>query len=165
MSDSYDFWIFSTDFRHLLKFQISWQSVQWEPSWAMRTDGQTDRQTDMTKPVVDFRNFVNAPRNCRFSFETKIIFMGLTSCVLHSDDYKIWLFGYFLGINVKLSFWYFSDRASQYIYLNINQLDALNFIMSLFHTSTCFEHMCSSSGRQNCTIQPPVSSHWNKWVV
>jgi len=26
-------------------------------------------------------------------------------------------------------------------YLNINQLDALNFIMSLFHASTCFEHM------------------------
>ena len=30
--------------------------------------------------------------------------------------------------------------------LNINQLDALNFIMSLFHASTCFEHTCSSSG-------------------
>ena len=26
------------------------------------------------------------------------------------------------------------------IYLNINQRDALNFIMSLFHASTCFEH-------------------------
>ena len=37
-------------------------------------------------------------------------------------------------------------------YLNINQLDALNFIMSLFHASTCFEHTCSSSGGQNCTI-------------
>ena len=36
--------------------------------------------------------------------------------------------------------WYFADSASQYIYLNINQLDALNFIMSLFHASTCFEH-------------------------
>ena len=45
------------------------------------------------------------------------------------------------------------------IYLNINQLDALNFIMSLFHASTCFEHMCSSSGGQNCIIQPMVSSH------
>ena len=52
------------------------------------------------------------------------------------------------------------------IYLfNINQLDALNFLMSLFHASTCFEHMCSSSGGQNGTIQPLVSSHWNKWVV
>ena len=54
---------------------------------------------------------------------------------------------------------YFAYRASQYIYLNINQLDALNFIMSLFHASTCFEHMCSSSGGQNCTIQHLVSSH------
>jgi hypothetical protein len=26
------------------------------------------------------------------------------------------------------------------LYLNINQLDALNFIMSSFHDSTCFEH-------------------------
>ena len=34
------------------------------------------------------------------------------------------------------------------IYRNINQLDALNFIMSLFHASTCFEHKCSSSGGQ-----------------
>jgi len=34
----------------------------------------------------------------------------------------------------------------------INQLDAQNFCftISLFHASTCFEHMCSSSGGQNC---------------
>jgi hypothetical protein len=38
----------------------------------------------------------------------------------------------------------------------INQLDAQNFcfIVSLFHASTCFEHMCSSSGGQNCIITP-----------
>ena len=54
-------------------------------------------------------------------------------------------------------------KQSKHIYLNINQLDALNFIMSLFHASTCFEHMCSSSGGQNCTIQSLVSSHWNEW--
>ena len=53
---------------------------------------------------------------------------------------------------------YFADLASQYTYLNINQPDALNFIMILFHASTCFEHMCSSSEGQNCTIQPLVSS-------
>ena len=29
------------------------------------------------------------------------------------------------------------------LFLNINQLDALNFIISLFQASTCFEHMCS----------------------
>jgi len=59
-----------------------------------------------------------------------------------------------------------SVRLSPYcVYLYINQLDALNFIMSLFHASTCFEPMCSSPGGQNCTIQPLVSSYWNKWVV
>ena len=43
----------------------------------------------------------------------------------------------------------------------INQLDAQKFCftISLFHTSTCFEHMCSSSGGQNCITQPLVSSH------
>ena len=28
----------------------------------------------------------------------------------------------------------------EFIYLNINQLDALNFIMSLLYACTCFEH-------------------------
>ena len=37
---------------------------------------------------------------------------------------------------------------STYLFLNINQLDALNFIISLFQASTCFKHMCSSSGGQ-----------------
>ena len=56
----------------------------------------------------------------------------LKSHLLHDNlRDKNWLF-----------FWYFAHRASQYIYLNINQLDALNFIMSLFHASTCFEHKC-----------------------
>ena len=43
----------------------------------------------------------------------------------------------------------------------INQLDAQNFCftISLFHASTCFKHMCSSSGGQNCIIQPLVSSY------
>jgi len=40
------------------------------------------------------------------------------------------------------------------------QLDAQNFCFTigLFRASTCFEHMCSSSG-QNCITQPLVSSH------
>ena len=39
-------------------------------------------------------------------------------------------------------------QVSLYLFLNTNQLDALNFIISLFQASTCFEPMCSSSGGQ-----------------
>ena len=35
-----------------------------------------------------------------------------------------------------------------YLFININELDALNFIISLFQASTCFEHMCLWSGGQ-----------------
>jgi len=40
----------------------------------------------------------------------------------------------------------------------INKLDEQNFCftISVFHASTCFEHMCSSSGTQNCITQPLV---------
>jgi len=52
-------WIFSTVFRKILKYQISFKSVQWEPSCSMRTDGQTD----MRNLIVASRNFANAPKN------------------------------------------------------------------------------------------------------
>ena len=43
----------------------------------------------------------------------------------------------------------------------INQLDSqpFCFTISIYHDSTCFEHMCSSSGDQNCITQSLVSSH------
>ena len=56
---------------------------------------------------------------------------------------------YYRLILLRVFFLLFVDRASQYIYIStINQLDAQNFCftISLFHASTCFEHMCSSSG-------------------
>ena len=40
------------------------------------------------------------------------------------------------------------STLSNNLFININQLDALNFIISLFQASTCFEHMCLSSGGQ-----------------
>jgi hypothetical protein len=51
--------IFSTDFRSSLKYKISSKSVQLKPSCSTRTDGQMD----MTKVIVAFRNFANAPKN------------------------------------------------------------------------------------------------------
>jgi len=40
------------------------------------------------------------------------------------------------------------SNTKMYLFININQLDALNFIIGLFQASTCFEHICSSSGGQ-----------------
>jgi hypothetical protein len=51
--------IFLTAVRKMLKYQISWKSVQWESGCSMRTDGRTDgrteEQADMMKPTVAFR--------------------------------------------------------------------------------------------------------------
>ena len=52
------------------------------------------------------------------------------------------------------------------LFLNINQLVALNFIISLFQASTCFEHMCSSSGGQivlySLWYHHTETSEWSK---
>ena len=55
-------WIFSIDPRKILKYRISSKFVQWEPSCFMRTGGQTD----VTKLIVTFRSFANAPKNDTF---------------------------------------------------------------------------------------------------
>jgi len=34
-----------TDFRKIIKYQISWKTVQWEPSCSIPTDPRTDGQT------------------------------------------------------------------------------------------------------------------------
>jgi hypothetical protein len=48
-SDCNKTWISSTDFRKILKYQISWKSVH------------ADRRTDATKPILAIRYFANAP--------------------------------------------------------------------------------------------------------
>jgi hypothetical protein len=59
LPDFNETWVFSTDFRKILIFRISWKSAQWEPSCSMRTAVRTD----MTKLIVDFRSFAKASKN------------------------------------------------------------------------------------------------------
>ena len=57
---------FSTDFRKILKYKILWKPLQREP---------VDRQTDMTKLLVAFRNFSSAPKKAdlsRYAMESKV---------------------------------------------------------------------------------------------
>jgi len=74
-------WIFSTDFRKILTHQISWKSVQWEPSCSMRTD--------MTKLIVTFQNFANMPKNvvqekeCQKYQQKTRIYCSLSVSVVH----------------------------------------------------------------------------------
>jgi hypothetical protein len=42
----YETWPSSTEFGKILKYQISWKSVQWEPNFCMRTHRRTDGRTD-----------------------------------------------------------------------------------------------------------------------
>ena len=66
MSYFNEVWTFSTDIRKILECQISWKSVQREPSCSIRTDGRTERWTHLTKLIVAVRNFADGTKNgCR----------------------------------------------------------------------------------------------------
>jgi hypothetical protein len=68
LSDFNEAWISSTDFQKVFKYEISWKSIQGEPSCSTETDGRTDRH--------DY--FSNAPKKMKQAFSKKhnIIIIG-----------------------------------------------------------------------------------------
>ena len=60
LSDFNENWILLIYFRKMVDYHISWKSAQWEPSFSMRTDGQTDRHDEASN---HFRNLAKASNN------------------------------------------------------------------------------------------------------
>ena len=67
LSDFNETWKFSTDFRKIFKFQISWESVRWKPSFSFRTDGHDEQSLkstykQTTTHSIDKKYFLIRPR-------------------------------------------------------------------------------------------------------
>jgi hypothetical protein len=75
LSRFYETWNFPTNFRKILKYQISWKSILWEQTSIHadpRTEGRTDPGTDMTKLTVPFHNFAIAPKYIKYALISEL---------------------------------------------------------------------------------------------
>jgi len=58
LSDINETWIFSTDFRKIVKYQISHKSIRWETSFF-----RVHKRTDMAKLTAVFRGLAKSSDN------------------------------------------------------------------------------------------------------
>jgi hypothetical protein len=108
LSDFNENWILSTVFQKILKYQISWKSIQWEHVVPYGP-------TDMTKLIAAFHNFAivlkiygshldccHSPQNVNISKPPPSIF---SPSAYIGSRYKIWLSGinYFYGLVIVMS--------------------------------------------------------------
>jgi hypothetical protein len=61
-SDFNETWLSSTDFFKMLKYSVT-QNTRPVGAELFYADGRTDRQIDVTKLIVAFLTFANAPKN------------------------------------------------------------------------------------------------------
>jgi hypothetical protein len=74
LSDFNQTWIFLAEFRKILKYQVSWKSVVWEPICSLSTDDQTGRHDEgnslfpQTQPIsiAQTKLFNDVYKNNRF---------------------------------------------------------------------------------------------------
>jgi hypothetical protein len=82
--------IFSADFRKIIKYNISWKSLQWGPSCSMRTEGQTGT----TRLVDTFYNFSKAPKDLKIKTYKITIAINLyliVACIPSYPSVIYWL--------------------------------------------------------------------------
>jgi hypothetical protein len=105
LSNCNENWIFSRDFRKILKYQISWKSVQKEPSCSMRKEGRTDGQTERRKDGHDEANS-RLSQFCEGAYNTVSCLHNILMCCVLCY-YKERLFPY-----TTFTAWFFNGSTS-----------------------------------------------------
>ena len=71
-------WIFMTDFKKLLKYQISWKSIQWELSFKCS-------QRDVMKRIATVRNCANRPKMVKTIEKHSTICIIIIIILMHTN--------------------------------------------------------------------------------
>jgi hypothetical protein len=135
-SDFKGIWIFSTDFRKNLKYQILWKSfLGFRVVPCRRTDWCTDMQTEATKVIVSSRNFGKHPQK----WDWKVSLYSWSMIMAPSGNLWLadWLFFYSYVSRCHLSF---HKQTNTYISSNTPFCLITQYYMSPF-VRTKFSHI------------------------
>jgi hypothetical protein len=124
---------FPTDFREILKYQISWKSVMWEPSCFNRKDRRTDRHDEANRRFSEFCEHAWKRENmniyCRVFSTCTLQQLATANTRLLSTHILHWIL-IRLQLNKQLIF--FCSMT--------NKCTIISQIITLLHVSTVFCH-------------------------